>query len=297
MKEPKALIHKYLRHSFGFPHIWCPGCGHGTVMNAVIGAIDDLKYDKNTIIMVSGIGCSSRAVNYFDFNAIHSTHGKAIAFATGPALAHPDKKVIVLTGDGDAAAIGGNHLIHAARRNINMTVLCLNNSIYGMTGGQTSPTTPEGYYAQTAPYTAVERIFDLCQLAIGAGGTFVARSAFTKPVVLQRTIRKALEHKGLSFVDAISSCPVLLGFYNRNTQPVYHYKRIKEMTLDVKAAEALRAKGKEPEKEAILTGIFKDEKDETSLERYQRICRPLDQKAMSLFMTTLDFRCEYSDEE
>lgn len=205
---------KYLRLS-KMPHIWCPGCGHGIVTQALIRAIDELSLDNGKIVVVSGIGCSSRAPGYLNFDTLHTTHGRAIAFATGIKLANPELKVIVITGDGDAAAIGGNHLIHAARRNIGLTVICYNNNIYGMTSGQYSPVTPEGSFASTAPYGMLERPFDLCQLVIGAGGTFAARSTTYHARHLTNVIKEALQHDGFAFVDALSQCPTYYGRRNR----------------------------------------------------------------------------------
>ena len=146
-----TLVYKYMRPEH-LPHIWCPGCGNGIIMRDVAQAIENLGLSRNKTVIVSGIGCSSRAAGYLDFNTIHTTHGRAIAFATGIKLANPELEVIVLAGDGDISAIGGNHLIHAARRNIGLTVVVFNNEIYGMTGGQDSPTTPRGDYGTTAPY-------------------------------------------------------------------------------------------------------------------------------------------------
>ncbi|MCE5196042.1 MAG: thiamine pyrophosphate-dependent enzyme, partial [Negativicutes bacterium] len=158
------------------PHIWCPGCGNGIVMQQVLRAIEELGLDVDKIVLVSGIGCSSRATGYLDFNTLHTTHGRALAFATGVKYANPELTVIVLTGDGDCTAIGGNHLIHACRRNIDLTTVVFNNSIYGMTSGQFSPMTPTGSYATTAPYGNIDRNFDLCKLGQAAGATYVARS-------------------------------------------------------------------------------------------------------------------------
>ena len=171
---PSRLIEQHLRTEY-LPHIWCPGCGHGILMRDIVQAIDNLKLDPDKVCIVSGIGCSSRAASYLDYNTIHTTHGRAIAFATGIKLARPELEVIVITGDGDAAAIGGNHLIHAARRNIGLTVIVFNNGIYGMTGGQCSPTTPQGDFGTTAPYGNIERPFDITALAMGAGASYVAR--------------------------------------------------------------------------------------------------------------------------
>ena len=210
---------KYLRVS-KLPHIWCAGCGHGIVTQAIIRAIDEVGLDTEKTIVVSGIGCSSRAPGYMNFDTLHTTHGRAIAFATGIKMANPELKVVVVSGDGDAAAIGGNHLIHAARRNIDMTVVCYNNNIYGMTSGQYSPLTPEGSYASTAPYGMAERPFDLCELVAGAGGTFVARSTTYHARHLTNVIKEALLHKGFSFVDALSQCPTYFGRRNNLRTPL-----------------------------------------------------------------------------
>ena len=167
-------LEKYFRMN-KLPHIWCPGCGHGIILGSLIRAIDNLDLDQDNICIVSGIGCSSRAPGYMNFDTLHTTHGRALAFATGIKLSKPELKVIVITGDGDCAAIGGNHLIHAARRNIDLTTIVFNNNIYGMTNGQYSPMTPKGAFASTAPYGNIDRNFDLCKLAVAAGATYVAR--------------------------------------------------------------------------------------------------------------------------
>jgi 2-oxoglutarate/2-oxoacid ferredoxin oxidoreductase subunit beta len=163
-------IYEFLRHKKKFPGVWCAGCGIGIVLGSIIRAVDSLGLDKNNVAMVSGIGCSGRMSVYVDFNTMHTTHGRALAFATGLKMARPDMHVIVVMGDGDALAIGGNHFIHSARRNIDLTAIVINNSIYGMTGGQYSPTTPEGFIASTAPYGTIERHFSICDLASAAGG-------------------------------------------------------------------------------------------------------------------------------
>ena len=167
MEKCSDLVFRYMRVDH-LPQIWCPGCGNGILMRDVAAAIDDLKLEREKVVIVSGIGCSSRAAGYLDFNTIHTTHGRAIPFATGIKLARPELEVIVITGDGDCTAIGGNHLIHAARRNIELTVIVFNNNIYGMTGGQYSPTTPTGEYGTTAPYGNIDRQFDIPLLAAAA---------------------------------------------------------------------------------------------------------------------------------
>ncbi len=222
---PSDLIHLYMRIDH-LPHIWCPGCGNGVIMRDVAVALDELindpetDFDRDDIVIVSGIGCSSRAAGYLDFNSIHTTHGRAIAFATGIKMANPKLHVIVLTGDGDCSAIGGNHLIHAARRNLGLTVICFNNDIYGMTGGQYSPTTPTGDKATTAPYGNLDRTFDIALLAAGAGASFAARGDVFHARETTEIIKKAILHKGFSLVDVYSVCPTYYGRKNKKGDAV-----------------------------------------------------------------------------
>jgi len=183
---------KYLRTE-KMPLIWCPGCGHGIVMKSLIRAIDELELEQDNVCMVSGIGCSSRLTGYVDFNTLHTTHGRALAFATGIKMAKPRLHVIVVTGDGDATAIGGNHFIHAARRNIDLTVIVFNNEIYGMTGGKVSPATPDQAKASTAPYGSFENNFDIPELARAAGASFSARGTVYNAVQLEKLIKKAIQ--------------------------------------------------------------------------------------------------------
>ena len=222
---PSDLVHLYMRIDH-LPHIWCPGCGNGVIMRDVAVAIDELIHDEDNpinredIVIVSGIGCSSRAAGYLDFNSIHTTHGRAIAFASGIKMANPKLHVIVLTGDGDCSAIGGNHLIHAARRNLGRTVICFNNDIYGMTGGQYSPTTPHGDRATTAPYGNVDRPFDIANLASGAGASFSARGDVYHARETIDIIKQAILHKGFSLVDVYSVCPTYYGRKNKKGDAV-----------------------------------------------------------------------------
>lgn len=210
-----AHASKYLRlHKM--PHIWCPGCGTGIVLGAVIRAIDAAGYNRDDVVVVTGIGCSARTNAIIDFNTFQTTHGRALSFATGFKMARPEMKVVVITGDGDGAGIGGNHFIHTARKNIDITTILVNNSIYGMTGGQYSPLTPRGCVATTAPYGTVEPSFDLCNLAAAAGATYVGRSTAYHATLLEQLILKGLQHKGFSFIEAISQCPI--GFGRRNKQ-------------------------------------------------------------------------------
>ena len=228
----------YLRKD-KLPHIWCEGCGNGIVLKSLLRAIHSIGWDKDKIAVVSGIGCSSRTPGYLDFNTLHTTHGRAIAFATGLKLARPDLNVIVITGDGDATAIGGNHFIHAARRNIDLTVLVYNNYIYGMTGGQFSPTTPTGRRGSTAPYGNLEQNFDPTSLAIAAGAAYVARSTVYHVDQLDKMIKGALDKRGFSLVEVISNCHTYYGRLNREGDPVKMLEWQKKHAMPVQAARKL----------------------------------------------------------
>jgi 2-oxoglutarate ferredoxin oxidoreductase subunit beta len=234
----EKLITRYCRTS-KLPHIWCPGCGNGTIMAAIIRALDKTNVNQDKTVVVSGIGCSSRAPGYMNFDTLHTTHGRALAYATGIKMANPELNVIVITGDGDCAAIGGNHLIHAARRNINLTVVVFNNSIYGMTGGQFSPLTPAHAYASTAPYGSIDRNFDLCQLAKAAGGTYVARGTTYHTRQLVGLIANGLNHVGFSFIEAITQCPMYYGRKNEFPTAIDMLKWQRDHAVNVKAAEKL----------------------------------------------------------
>jgi 2-oxoglutarate ferredoxin oxidoreductase subunit beta len=201
-------------HTRRLPHIWCPGCGIGIVTSAFLRVVMDLGLTREKTVVVGGIGCSSRATGYLDLNTVHTLHGRALAFATGIKMARPDFTVIVFTGDGDGAAIGGNHLIHACRRNIDITCILFNNQVYGMTGGQLSPTMEIGDKATTAPFGQVEPPFDLCRLTEGAGATFVARGTAGRVRHLQKLIKQGIEHKGFSFIEAVVPCPTEYGRRN-----------------------------------------------------------------------------------
>jgi 2-oxoglutarate/2-oxoacid ferredoxin oxidoreductase subunit beta len=239
----------YIRERF-FPHIWCPGCGHGIVLNGLIRAIDHLKLLKNDIVMVSGIGCSSRIAGYLDFHTLHTLHGRALAFATGVKLSRPELKVIVPMGDGDALAIGGNHFMHAARRNIDITAIVMNNRIYGMTGGQYSPLSGYGTYASTAPYASVDQSFDVAALAAAAGATFVARTTTYHVRQMIATIQEAIVHKGFSVVEIMSQCPTYFGRRNRQGDAVDMLRFMNEMTTPI------GSKAKQENPELIERGVF-----------------------------------------
>lgn len=238
-----------------FPHIWCPGCGNGIVVKAMIRAIHRMGWSKDDVVVVSGIGCSSRTSGYLDFNTLHTTHGRAIAFATGVKIAKPSLHVIVVTGDGDALAIGGNHLIHAARRNMDLTVLLFNNQIYAMTGGQYSPATPEEKMASTAPYGQIEPNFDIVKLAEGAGASFVARSTVFHALKLEEYIFKALNKSGFSLIEAVTNCPTVFGRRNRMPNPVTFHEYYKQNSVPVERASGMTS---EELSDKIITGVFVD---------------------------------------
>lgn len=270
----KKLIQydKYLRID-KFPLIWCPGCGDGIVLKAILRAIDRLGLNQNDVCMVSGIGCSSRTPGYVDFNTLHTTHGRALAFATGVKMTKPDLHVIVVTGDGDACAIGGNHFIHAARRNIDITVLLYNNWIYGMTGGQASPSTPAGDRASTAPFGAIEPNFDIAKLAAAAGASFVARETVARPTQMDRLIEKAIVKKGFSLVELMTPCPTTYGRRNRMANPVDMVEDLKRRSVSVAKAKQL---GDELPEDAILTGILADDDSRPEYtERYAQLIEHL----------------------
>lgn len=234
-RNMSSLIYKYMRPEH-LPQIWCPGCGNGIIMRDVVQAIDNLGLRRSNTVIVSGIGCSSRAAGYMDFNTIHTTHGRAIAFATGIKLANPELEVIVIAGDGDISAIGGNHLIHAARRNIGLTVIVMNNNIYGMTGGQYSPTTPTGEFGTTAPYGNLDRSFDIAGLAYGAGASYAARgSAYHVQQTIQ-LIQDGIRNRGFSIIDVASVCPTYYGRKNKKGDAVEMMKWQRDNAVSVEQA-------------------------------------------------------------
>jgi 2-oxoglutarate ferredoxin oxidoreductase subunit beta len=265
----KTVIDDYIREEM-FPHIWCPGCGNGIVLGAIIRAIDDLKWDRDKIVMISGIGCSSRITGYVDFCTMNTTHGRALPFATGIKMANPDLKVVVVMGDGDCSAIGGNHFIHAARRNIDLTAIIINNMIYGMTGGQYSPLTPTGRFGTTAPYGNIDQSFDLTSLAMVAGASYVARGTVYHVRQSISLMKKALDKKGFSVVEIISDCPISFGKMNKIKSPVDMLKWIKDIAVSKKAWENLSV---EERKEKFVIGEFLDIDRPDYNERYNEIIK------------------------
>ncbi len=257
-------IKDYIRQRF-FPHMWCPGCGHGTVLNSLLRSVESLGMSKNEIVMVSGIGCSARISGYVDFHTLHTLHGRALAFATGVKLSKPELNVIVPMGDGDALAIGGNHFIHAARRNIDITALVLNNRIYGMTGGQFSPLSGLGTMASTAPYASIDREFDVVKMAQAAGATFVARSTTYHAKQTTDLIKQAILHEGFSVVEILSQCPTHYGRKNKKGDAVEMVKGYRENTTKIGS----KAKSENPD--LIERGVFVQEELPEYCNEYDKI--------------------------
>lgn len=260
--------YKYLRPTKKFPNVWCAGCGIGIVMSALIRAIDRIGLEKDDVALVSGIGCTGRMPVYMDFNTIHTTHGRALAFATGLKIARPELKVITIMGDGDALAIGGNHFIHAARRNIGITAIVVNNAIYGMTGGQYSPTTPIAARAATAPYGNIEPPMPICELAKAAGASYVARSTVYHAVELDRFIEQAIRKNGFSMVEAVSYCHTTYGRANKLGSPVDMMRILKETSISASAAEKLSPEERETK---IVRGVMHDVEKPEYTQRYAEL--------------------------
>lgn len=277
MLERAELIRKdYLRHDKKFPHVWCPGCGNGIVMGAMLRAVHTLGLSKDEVVLASGIGCSGRMPTYIDFNTIHTTHGRALTFSTGIKLARPELTVLTVMGDGDATAIGGNHFIHAARRNINITAIIINNSTYGMTGGQYSPTTPFGSISTTSVYGHVEHAFNIAELAATAGASFVARSTVYHATHLEQMIKKAIEKRGFSVMEIISNCHVQHGRRNKLGGAVEMITGFKERAVTVQKAAKMSPEELENK---ITIGVLADVDKPISTEEYRRIAAEARDKA------------------
>ncbi len=248
---------KYLRLE-KMPTLWCWGCGDGVILKAVIRAIEKLGWNQDDVAVVSGIGCSGRFSSYVDFNTVHTTHGRTVAFATGIKLANPDKHVICVAGDGDALAIGGNHTIHAARRNIDINFIMINNFIYGLTNSQTSPTTPQGMWTVSQKAGNIDPTFDGAELAIAAGASFVARETILNPKKLEKVFVEGFKHKGFSFFDILSNCHINLGRKNKMASAMENLEWIDKITMPKKKYDQL------PEEEKLNlfpTGILKHDKE------------------------------------
>ncbi|MBI5194379.1 MAG: 2-oxoacid:ferredoxin oxidoreductase subunit beta [Nitrospirae bacterium] len=284
-EEVKAIAKKKKKVPFDYspyirggklPHIWCPGCGHGIVLKSLLRAVHASGLNQDDVAMVSGIGCSSRTPGYVDFNTLHTLHGRALTFATGLKLANPRLKVLVITGDGDALAIGGNHFIHACRRNLDLTILVYNNNIYGMTSGQSSPTTPQGKISTTGRHGSVDPVFDTCKLAQAAGATFVARGTAYHFQELEKIIFDAFMHKGTSVVDILDACPTYYGRFNKYASATDMMEQIeKDGTVSVKQAEKLSP---EELQDKLLRGILHKAERPEYLEEYNKLVTSLQTK-------------------
>ena len=257
----EELNKKYLRDGM-WPTIFCNGCGHGVVLEYTFWALEELGWDMDKVAFASGIGCSSRLPGYINADGLHTTHGRAIAFATGIKAADPDLNVIIFTGDGDCAGIGGNHFIHAARRNIDMTVIMINNFIYGMTGGQLAPTAPLGSIATTAPYGNIEHPFDICELACALGANYVARWCVTYPYQPIKSIKDGLQKKGFSLLEFLAPCPTAYGRRNKLGDIKKHWAWYDDNTILIEDHQRIMKYGTEEEKaqvkDKIQLGVFQD---------------------------------------
>ena len=236
---------------------FCPGCGHGILMNCILRAIDDLHLNMNDMLFVSGIGCAAWIPSpHFNADTLHTLHGRAIAFATGAKMFNPKLTTMVISGDGDLTSIGGNHLIHAARRNTDLTVICANNMIYGMTGGQAASTSPVGSITATTMEGNIYRPFDLCKLVLAAGAPYVARYSVTQPVSLVNAIKKALTLQGFAFIEVLSPCPTQFGRRNQYESAAEMLRMLSERCITKEEAEQL---SREELGEKIITGEFGDD--------------------------------------
>ncbi len=268
MKHPML---QYLKETgaYGdrFPTIFCPGCGIGQVLNYALNAVDQViardGISRERFVFASGVGCSSRLTShYLDFDSIWSLHGRAPAVATGALLANPELKLIVFTGDGDAAAIGGNHFIQVCRRNLDMTLVCMNNGTYGMTGGQSAPTTPRGTPSSTTPYGNVENAFDLCTLAVSAGASYVSRWTTAHPQQCIQAIGTGIRKKGLSFIEIMTQCPT-----HWKEEPAKMLRNFRSRAVRISEAKETRP----PEEGKFWVGDFVNKDQPEWLETYQKI--------------------------
>lgn len=239
MAEVLNPLRKYLRQD-SLPHFFCAGCGAAQVLNFFVQAADAVNLDFDNLVAIGGVGCTARIPVYLNADSMHGIHGRTLPWATGIKLHNPKLKVVIFAGDGDAAAIGGNHLIHAARRNLDVTMIVVNNLTFGMTGGQVAPTTLRGLKSTTTPYGNLEDSFDMCKLVVAAGGTYVARVSTFQPRLAVNALKKALNHKGFSFVEVISQCPTYFGRKALGSgQGVVAVKWIKEQSVTLKDSAEL----------------------------------------------------------
>ncbi len=275
---------EYLRTD-KMPTLWCWGCGDGIILKAFIRAVDKLGWNMDDVCVVSGIGCSGRFSSYINCNTVHTTHGRTVAYATGIKLANPDKHVVVVAGDGDGLAIGGNHTIHGCRRNIDLNFILINNFIYGLTNSQVSPTTPQGMWSVTTQYGNIDPTFDACKLAEGSGATFIARESVTDPKRLEKVFVKGFQHKGFSFFDVFSNCHINLGRKNKMGEAIQNMNWIDEITVGKKKYDNM---SEEERKGLFPTGVLKEVTDQGEYcELYDRVIEAAQGKGPKL--TTKDF--------
>jgi len=259
---------KYLRLE-KMPTLWCWGCGDGVILKAVIRAIDKMGWKQDDVCVVSGIGCSGRFSSYLDFNTVHTTHGRTVAYATGIKLANPDKHVICVAGDGDALAIGGNHTIHGCRRNIDIHMIVINNFIYGLTNSQTSPTTPRGMWTVSQKAGNIDPTFNACNLADAAGASFVARESVIDPKKLERSLIKGFSHKGFSFMEVLSNCHINLGRKNKMASAMENLDWIDSITMAKMKFDKLT---EDEQLNFLPTGVLKEDTEASEYcEMYQEI--------------------------
>ena len=276
------LGEKYLRKS-ALPFLWCAGCGNGTVLNAAIRAIDQLEIFEKTAF-VGGIGCSGWIPVYINADTLHALHGRPLAFATGLKLSDPGRKVIVFTGDGDCLGIGGNHFIHCARRNLDLTVILINNQIYGMTGGQVSPSTPWRARSKTSVFGNPESPFDAAALAQAAGATYVARWTTAHPAQLARAIGEAISHEGFALVEVLSQCPTQAGRLTHGiADPAQVLEILKAMTLNIKKAR--KATPEELKGKLLLGTLYQADQSREFVSSYTQIAK---EAAISSFAAATD---------
>lgn len=283
--DPINPVERFLRTE-RMPHIWCPGCGIGTAVNCFIRALIESKAEREKVIVVSGIGCTGRVAGYLKLDSFHTTHGRAIPFATGLKLANPSLTVVVYAGDGDLLAIGGNHLIHAAHRNIDLKVICVNNFIYGMTGGQTAPTTPEEIITSTNPYGTFEPGFNLPHLVDAAGAVYVARWTTFHIRQLAHSMQEAFRKKGFSFIEIISPCPTLYQRRNRmgdGLDAMKYYKQTSKVRNGAPTSEVGLTKTGE-----IIVGTFVD-RDQSDYR--ELMVRQLQRSLGDEYVQTRDLAC------
>ncbi len=263
----KHPLWKYLRKN-SLPHFFCSGCGAAQVLNFFLKAADEIQLDFDNLVGIGGVGCAARIPVYMNIESLHGVHGRTIPWATGIKLHKPELKVVIFAGDGDATAIGGGHLIHGCRRNLDVVMIVVNNLTFGMTGGQMAPTTPRGMKSATTPYGNTEEPFDICKLAETAGATYVARWTTAKPKNAKNAIKEALNHKGFSLVEIITQCPTHFGRRALSTgSAVECVSWIKDHSVTRKKAQAMEPEALESK---FVLGTFV--KEERPVFRGSSVC-------------------------